>query len=369
VAYTDTYVYDPSGAPLELLRADATTGRTARYWYTTDGRGDVVALTDQSGKVVDRYAYDAWGEQVSNDATDERVAQQLRYGGYWYDEALGWYWVNVRYYDPEVARWVQPDPSEQDGVRTYAYVDNDPIDMTDPSGMKGGPGFACATARATGNPNAPACRYGTGPANLAASHAVYMFLVGDDLSTLNSNANIGFKALAVLDIASNVSIFIPVAGEGVEGGKFLLSGGFYAGKKLIGKEGIVVSREEAPRIAEQVAKSSNPVEVFERFGNEAEAKASKDANGLVPRPGHERQPKWIGKVGTTRAKDLGLTKNYTHRITIETQAGTGEWLQQFEIKVNEPGRYAIPADSLLEFNRSVVRITIKRIRAPGRQLK
>jgi len=173
VAYTDTYVYDPSGAPLELLRADATTGRTARYWYTTDGRGNVVALTDQSGKVVDRYAYDAWGEQVSTDATDERVAQQLRYGGYWYDEALGWYWVNVRYYDPEVARWVQPDPSEQDGVRTYVYVGDDPIDLVDPTGT-------IAINPCLGAKNYGACvqAYVHDRANNPVTKAIVRFIVG-----------------------------------------------------------------------------------------------------------------------------------------------------------------------------------------------
>ncbi len=133
-AYTDTYLYTDAGAPYELLRTNGS-GATSRYWYEVDGRGNVVALTDITGKVVDRYAYDSWGELTSNDATDEMVPQQLRYAGYWYDEKLSWYWLNVRYYDPEIERFLQPDPSEQDGVRTYAYVGDDPIDWSDPSGL------------------------------------------------------------------------------------------------------------------------------------------------------------------------------------------------------------------------------------------
>jgi len=50
----------------------------------------------------------------------------LRYAGYWWDGALGWYWVSVRPYDPQLKRWLQPDPSEQDGVRTYAYASSFP---------------------------------------------------------------------------------------------------------------------------------------------------------------------------------------------------------------------------------------------------
>jgi len=133
LAYTDTYLYTDAGAPYELLRQQ--NGATNRYWYEVDGRGNVVALTDVNGKVVDRYAYDSWGELTSDDGVNETVPQQLRYAGYWYDEKLSWYWLSVRYYDPEIARFLAPDPSEQDGVRTYAYVGNDPIDATDPSGL------------------------------------------------------------------------------------------------------------------------------------------------------------------------------------------------------------------------------------------
>ncbi len=133
-AYTDTYLYTDAGTPYELLRTTGS-GATSRYWYELDGRGNVVALTDINGKVVDRYAYDSWGELTSNDATDEMVPQQLRYAGYWYDEKLSWYWLSARFYDPEIERFLQPDPSEQDGVRTYAYAGNDPIDDGDPSGL------------------------------------------------------------------------------------------------------------------------------------------------------------------------------------------------------------------------------------------
>jgi RHS repeat-associated protein len=65
---------------------------------------------------VDRYAYDVWGQPTT---VTESVPQRLRYAGYWYDQELGWYWVGVRMYDPSLKRWSQPDPSQQDGVRTY----------------------------------------------------------------------------------------------------------------------------------------------------------------------------------------------------------------------------------------------------------
>jgi len=130
--YTDTYVYDQGGNPLELIRARSS-GVTDRYWYELDGRGNVVALTDATGAAVDRYRYDIWGEpsQVIEAAT---ARQQLRYAGYWYDAKLGWYWLSVRSYEPE-GRFLQPDPSMIEGTRSYIYVDDNPIDATDPLGL------------------------------------------------------------------------------------------------------------------------------------------------------------------------------------------------------------------------------------------
>jgi RHS repeat-associated protein len=129
-AYTDSFLYNGNGAPLELLRKVSGQNAT-RYWYVEDGRGNVVAVLDVHGNVVDRYYYDVWGRLIGS---SESAPQRLRYGGYWYDAEPGWYWVSVRYYDPNLKRWLQPDPNQIDGVRTYAYVDNDPVDATDPSG-------------------------------------------------------------------------------------------------------------------------------------------------------------------------------------------------------------------------------------------
>jgi len=129
--YVDTYIYNQDGTPLELLRAQ--NGTTNRYWYVLDGRDNVVAVTDGAGKVVDRYNYDSWGESIGTDY--ETVPQQLRYAGYWWDGELQWYWLSVRYYDPEDLHFLQPDPSEQDGVHTYAYVGDYPLDATDPTGL------------------------------------------------------------------------------------------------------------------------------------------------------------------------------------------------------------------------------------------
>jgi len=130
-SYTDSFIYGPNSEPLEFLRQQGSS--TNRYWYVLDGQGSVVAVTDITGKVVDRYNYDSWGEPIGKDY--ETVPQQLRYAGYWYDAELQWYWLSVRYYDPEDMHFLQPDPSDQDGVHTYAYAADDPVDYYDPTGL------------------------------------------------------------------------------------------------------------------------------------------------------------------------------------------------------------------------------------------
>jgi RHS repeat-associated protein len=97
-----------------------------------DGQSNVAALTNQSGSVVDSYSYDQWGKQLS---VSESVPQQLRYAGYWYDNELGWYCLTVRAYDPVLGRFLQPDPSELEGLFSYIYAGDNPSDQGDPSGL------------------------------------------------------------------------------------------------------------------------------------------------------------------------------------------------------------------------------------------
>ena len=85
------------------------------------------------------------------------------------------------------------------------------------------------------------------------------------------------------------------------------------------------------------------METIVRYGSELEAEATQQAGGLVPRPGHEVQPKWVAKPGVVDPNQLGKRKNYTHKIEFEVEDGTTDWLKQYEIKSNEPDRYAVPA--------------------------
>jgi RHS repeat-associated protein len=105
------------------------------YYYLFDGLGSVVALTDASGAVVNRYAYDPYGNPIAS-ATTEAVANPWRFAGGYYDRAdnTGLYKFGTRYYDPATGRWTQPDPSGQE-ANGYAYVGDNPVNLVDPSGL------------------------------------------------------------------------------------------------------------------------------------------------------------------------------------------------------------------------------------------
>ncbi|WP_239696460.1 MULTISPECIES: DUF6531 domain-containing protein [unclassified Streptomyces] len=117
-----------------------------------------------------------------------------------------------------------------------------------------------------------------------------------------------------------------------------------------------------------LAKKKCPV-IIERYGSEAEAKASaavKPNGGLVPRPGHERQPKWIAQTGKVNPGTLGKSKNYTHKMEFHCKPEVLAWLKQYEIKpTNEPGRYAVPADKIDEFNKYVEKTTVQPLDSGG----
>ena len=113
-----------------------------------DVQGNIIALIDNSGKVVIEYVYDAWGNHAvldsnGNDLTDPNHIgnrNPFRYRGYFYDAETGLYYLQTRYYDPEVGRFLNMDdisyatPEQIHGLNLYAYCGNNPVNNVDPTG-------------------------------------------------------------------------------------------------------------------------------------------------------------------------------------------------------------------------------------------
>ena len=136
------YYYDPDGS-VGSISYDYT-----RYAFRKNLQGDVIAILDTNGDPVARYAYDAWGKVLSvtdkdgntiTDANHVANINPIRYRGYYYDTETGWYYLNSRYYDPSVKRFINADGiiganGNFTGMNLFAYCNNNPVMGYDPSG-------------------------------------------------------------------------------------------------------------------------------------------------------------------------------------------------------------------------------------------
>ena len=110
------------------------------YYFLKNLQGDVIAITDDAGNTVARYKYDAWGEctiEWANCAIG--VINPFRYRTYYYDNETGFYYLNSRYYDPKICRFINADDARYVAKmesNTFVYCCNDSINKEDPNGNK-----------------------------------------------------------------------------------------------------------------------------------------------------------------------------------------------------------------------------------------
>ena len=142
---TIDFVYDENNQPLAMKY------NNTLYYYVLNAQGDVIALADQNGNLIAKYSYDPWGKLLSvtpNGWLDEQnayylevaEANPLRYRGYYYDSETGFYYLQSRYYDPEIGRFINADSyasTDATGLLStnmFAYCENDPVNGSDPNG-------------------------------------------------------------------------------------------------------------------------------------------------------------------------------------------------------------------------------------------
>jgi len=149
-AYGDVllvYLYDESDAPIGLLYRESSYAEEVfdEYYFTKNLQGDIIGIYDNTGKIVVEYSYDAWGELYSYSyyPESEHIAEinPFRYRGYYFDQETGFYYLNSRYYDPDVKRFISADDiyylganGDLQAYNIYAYCSDNPIKYIDATG-------------------------------------------------------------------------------------------------------------------------------------------------------------------------------------------------------------------------------------------
>ena len=117
------------------------------YFFEKNAFGDIIAVYNANGTKIGTYTYDAWGNICSTtclttDTTQKWVVESVnpfRYRGYFYDVETGLYYLQSRYYNPELGRFISADCYIATGQgllgnNMYIYCNNNPIMYTDPTG-------------------------------------------------------------------------------------------------------------------------------------------------------------------------------------------------------------------------------------------
>ncbi len=122
------------------------------YYYQIDGKGEIIGITDTAGNILVKYTYDAWGAPTSitdangntiTDSTHIGIINPFRYKSYYYDTETGLYYLNSRYYDPQVCRFISADdlsliattPEDVIDKNPFNYCDNNPVIRADDGGQ------------------------------------------------------------------------------------------------------------------------------------------------------------------------------------------------------------------------------------------
>ena len=105
-------------------------------YYHTDALGSPVATTDASGTVIERSEYEPYGKLLNGPLKDGPG-----YTGHVSDAETGLSYMQQRYYDPQIGRFLSMDPVTADAntggnFNRYWYANNNPYKFTDPDGRE-----------------------------------------------------------------------------------------------------------------------------------------------------------------------------------------------------------------------------------------
>ena len=140
---TIIYVYDAEGSAVGMLYRNNTyaSGKFDAYFYERNLMGDIIAVYSVDGTKLISYVYDAWGKVTTtyhNGGANTGAANNpFKYRGYYHDSETSFYYLNSRYYDPAICRFINQDSAlyhSMLGYNMFAYCYNNPVNYVDYTG-------------------------------------------------------------------------------------------------------------------------------------------------------------------------------------------------------------------------------------------
>ena len=132
------FLYDENGILYGLIKDSS-----RKYFYIRDFMSNILGLVDDSGNIVVKYKYDAYGNRISITDTsgcDLGNINPFRYKGYYYDDDVEMYYCKSRFYVPLWHRWLNSDsinylePKNITSLNLFTYCNNNPVMYVDPTG-------------------------------------------------------------------------------------------------------------------------------------------------------------------------------------------------------------------------------------------
>jgi len=142
-AITHKHYIGAGGGTVAIYTYESDVTSNTRYLHA-DQLGSIDTITNESGNVDERLSYDPFGQRRQSNWQEATgpITSLTPYGftGQEHIEEVGLVHMNGRVYDPELGRFVSADPFVQfphstQGLNRYAYVNNNPLVLTDPSGF------------------------------------------------------------------------------------------------------------------------------------------------------------------------------------------------------------------------------------------
>ena len=140
------YVYDANGSPVGMVYRNSTMAAdaTEEYLFVKNIQGDILYVYSSTGNKLVSYVYDAWGNIISTTYSNGGGTSAARfnpftYRGYYRDSETGMYYLNSRYYNPKMGRFISADAYVSTGqgllgYNMYAYCGNNPVNRIDSEG-------------------------------------------------------------------------------------------------------------------------------------------------------------------------------------------------------------------------------------------